>query len=90
MKKYIIFAGVNGAGKTTFFQTYPDIWDMPRVNLDEIVRSFGTWKNNADVYKAGKIAVKQIREYFERGVSFNQNSLPRLPQNKDKNCSMSN
>ena len=30
---------------------------MPRVNLDEIVRGFGSWKNPEDVAKAGQIAV---------------------------------
>lgn len=72
MKKYLIFAGVNGAGKTTLFQTNIEYKNYPRVNLDEIVRSFGSWKNNLDVLNAGKIAVKQIKEYFESGESFNQ------------------
>ena len=40
--------------------------------MDEIVRGFGTWKNGADVLKAGKIAVKQIKEFFDKGKSFNQ------------------
>jgi hypothetical protein len=30
---------------------------MPRVNMDEIVREFGSWKNQADVFRAGKIAL---------------------------------
>lgn len=72
MKKYIIFAGVNGAGKTTLYQTSSEYKDLPRVNIDEIVRRFGSWKNNADVLKAGKIAVKQIKEYFDKEESFNQ------------------
>ena len=72
MKKYIIFAGVNGAGKTTLYQASRGYNDILRVNIDEIVRGFGSWKNNADVYKAGKMAVKQIKEYFDDGISFNQ------------------
>lgn len=72
MKKYVIFAGVNGAGKTTFYGTNPNISDLPRVNIDEIVRGFGSWKNGADVMKAGRIALKLIDEYFEKGISFNQ------------------
>lgn len=72
MKKYIIFAGVNGAGKTTLYQTYPEMAKMPRVNVDEIVRGIGDWKNQKDVYAAGKIAVKTIKQYFADGISFNQ------------------
>ena len=72
MKKYLIFAGVNGAGKTTLYQTNSKYKDLPRVNMDEIVRKFGSWKNSVDVLKAGKIAVKQIKEYFDNGKSFNQ------------------
>ena len=40
MGKFIIFAGVNGAGKTTFYTTYKEIRQIPRINIDEIVRSF--------------------------------------------------
>ena len=71
-KRYILFAGVNGAGKTTLYQANPQIKDMPRINLDEIVRSIGSWKNPADVHKAGMQAVRLIDSYFKEGVSFNQ------------------
>lgn len=72
MKKYIIFAGVNGAGKTTLYQTDRAYKKLPRVNLDEIVREFGSWKNSVDVIKAGKIAVRQIKIFLENGESFTQ------------------
>lgn len=72
MKKYILIAGVNGAGKSTLYQTLESLKDMPRINTDEIVKSFGSWKNMSDVFKAGKIAVKMIKEYFEQGITFNQ------------------
>ena len=71
-KKYVIFAGVNGAGKTTLYQTNEEYLNMPRINIDEIVRKIGSWKNNSDVSKAGKIAIKQLKEYFEKSISFNQ------------------
>ncbi len=47
MSKYIIFAGVNGAGKTTFYTTYPEICQIPRINIDEIVRNsyIRIWEN---------------------------------------------
>lgn len=72
MKKYVIIAGVNGAGKSTLYQTYEGLQGIPRVNTDEIVREFGDWRNTEDVFEAGKIAVKTIADYFEKGISFNQ------------------
>ncbi len=71
MKKYIIYAGVNGAGKSTFYNMKRQ-YDFPRVNTDEIVKEFGDWKNIADVMKAGKIAVQRINEYLSCNISFNQ------------------
>ena len=72
MKKYIVIAGVNGAGKSTLYQMYEEFKDMPRINVDEIVREIGSWKNSHDVYVAGKVAVKNINKYLEDGISFNQ------------------
>lgn len=72
MKKYIIFAGVNGAGKSTLYQIMPGFKEIERVNSDEIVKSFGDWKNPDDVMKAGKYAVRKIAECFQNGTSFNQ------------------
>lgn len=72
MKKYIIIAGVNGAGKSTLYQTIENLKDIPRVNVDEIVREIGDWKNISDVFRAGKIAVKRISQYFNEGITFNQ------------------
>ena len=62
MKKYIIIAGVNGAGKSTLFKQLDELNDMPRVNTDEILRGFGDWRNPADLAKAGKEAVKLLKE----------------------------
>ena len=45
---------------------------MERVNLDEIVRSFGCWKKPEDVMEAGRLAVEKINACFDAGVSFNQ------------------
>ena len=72
MKKYILIAGVNGAGNFTLYQTLESIKGIERVNTDEIVKSFGDWSSLPDVLKAGKIAVSKINEYFENGISFNQ------------------
>ena len=72
MKKYILIAGVNGAGKSTLFHVLDELKDMPRVNTDEIVKQFGDWNNFSDTFKAGKQAVKMINEYFNNGITFNQ------------------
>lgn len=44
MKRYVIIAGVNGAGKSTLYQINDNLKNMPRVNVDEIVREIGDWK----------------------------------------------
>ncbi len=72
MKRYVLFAGVNGAGKTTLYHTNEKYIDMPRINIDEIVREYGSWRIFADVSKAGMLAVRKIKEYFDEGISFNQ------------------
>ena len=72
MKKYVIIAGVNGAGKSTLYQINDNLKKMPRINVDEIVKEIGDWKNFKDFFAAGKIAVERIAEYFKDGVSFNQ------------------
>ncbi len=72
MKKYILIAGVNGAGKSTLYQSLQSLRNMPRINTDEILKEFGDWHNVTDVMKAGKIAVSKIAQYFEEGITFNQ------------------
>ena len=66
------FLGANGAGKTTFYQTNQELLEMPRVNVDEIVRSIGSWDNPTDLMAGGKVAVKKIHEYLASDHSFNQ------------------
>lgn len=72
MKKYILIAGVNGAGKSTLFQTVSSLHKMKRVNADEILRESGRLGNPANILSAGKIAVERITQYFDEGVTFNQ------------------
>lgn len=72
MKKYVLIAGVNGAGKSTLYQTLDSLKNMERVNPDEIVRTFGNWKNPKDMVKAGMLAVKKIEDCLDKEKSFNQ------------------
>lgn len=72
MKRYVIFAGVNGAGKSTLYLTFPQYQQMPRINTDEILRTFGDWRITGDVMKAGKLAVQELKRCLSDGISFNQ------------------
>lgn len=74
-RKAIIFAGVNGAGKSTFYnmsQDIPGFKETVRINTDEIVREIGDWRNDADQMKAGKIGIKLRNEAIRQGKSFNE------------------
>ena len=75
---FIVFAGVNGAGKTTFFRS--GLWktaDMPsrmaRVNPDEIARTLkGGQSKTREEFEAGRIARQRIEQCFDEHRSFNQ------------------
>ncbi len=71
MSRYIIFAGVNGAGKSTLYHTSA-YERLPRISTDEMVQREGDWKNTHLQMQMGKEAVKRIKEYFEKDISFNQ------------------
>lgn len=71
-----IFAGVNGAGKTTL---YYNEWESKkdfgfRINIDEIVTSFGDWRSAKDQMRASKIALIMRNRYMNKLASFNQES----------------
>lgn len=75
---YLIFAGVNGVGKSTFYHS--GFWrepsipkKLPRVNSDEIVaRAQGDYRSSVDQLHAGRQALRMIDEHFTKGESFNQ------------------
>ena len=70
---YTIFAGVNGAGKSTFYRVLGRDFGV-RVNSDEIIKEKfeHDWRNSATQIAAGKIAVKMIRDCINKRMSFNQ------------------
>jgi predicted ABC-type ATPase len=72
MKRYVIFVEVNGAGESTLYQTFPKYHQMPRINTDEILKTFGDWKITSGVMKAGKRAVQELNQCLSMGGSFNQ------------------
>ena len=74
-KTYTLFAGVNGAGKTTIYRTMGFDENENRVNADEILAaSGGDWSNQEDQIKAGREALSRLNFFIKQGVSFNQES----------------
>ena len=76
MPRLTIFAGINGAGKTTLYNFLADGKLMDemgkRVCPDEILQDFkGDWRDDADLYKSSRIALKNIKENIEKKSSFN-------------------
>lgn len=74
MKNYTIFAGVNGSGKTSIYNSiyHNENKYEKRINTDEMVARIGSWKDSNLQIKCAREAVKLIREYITSGVSFNQ------------------
>lgn len=73
LKNLYIFAGVNGAGKSTFYIKQLESLNLygQRINSDEIVREFGDWSNEQDQTRAAKLAIKLRNHYITQGVDFN-------------------
>ena len=71
MKQYIISVGVNRAEKFTLYHTFSIYQQMYRIITDEILETFGNWKNG-DIIKVGKLAVKEMNRCLSVGNSFDQ------------------
>ena len=73
MKTYTVFAGVNGAGKSTIYRALNKDFGI-RINVDEVVKEqFGhDWKSTSAQLKAGRLVVKQIQSCLSGNESFNQ------------------
>ncbi|MDR3156902.1 MAG: hypothetical protein LBT69_03195 [Lactobacillales bacterium] len=74
---YWLIAGVNGSGKSTFYEIEleknPILKTIKRINPDEILHNFGgDWLSSKDQFKSGKNAVKLIKKYLTNKISFNQ------------------
>lgn len=74
MKTYTIFAGVNGAGKTSIYKSiyFSLNKNEKRINTDEMVARVGSWKDDNLQMKCAREAIKLIKRYFSEGISFNQ------------------
>lgn len=67
-----LFAGSNGAGKTTFARAYLRQLDpIPRfLNADEIARGLSPLDPQKLSVKAGKLLLREIHDCIESGISF--------------------
>ena len=74
MPQAFIFAGINGAGKSTLYydELLRDKSFGIRINTDEFVSSFGSWKNPKEQFKASKIALKLRQNCIKKHYDFNQ------------------
>ncbi|MCH4200637.1 MAG: zeta toxin family protein [Clostridium tyrobutyricum] len=74
MSTYTLFAGVNGAGKTSIYKSiyYKKNKNELRINTDEMVARIGSWKDSNLQIKCAREAVKLIKYYILNKMSFNQ------------------
>ena len=71
MPTITIYAGVNGAGKTSLYNKTKNKTKR-RINLDEIICEIKANNNSNDsIVKAGKIALNLIKDYLKSKLSFN-------------------
>lgn len=72
---YTIIGGVNGVGKTTIYSILSESDKQQlghRINSDEVAATLGDWADSDVQYRAGKQTVENIKEAFEKRVSFHQ------------------
>jgi len=72
MKNVYIIAGPNGSGKTTFAKMFlPEYVNCPNfVNADLIAQGLAPFNPRTVAIKAGKLVLKQIQEFADRGLDF--------------------
>lgn len=77
MKKvYTIFAGINGAGKTSLYNVLKAEGELgERINLDEMVNESGDWRDSILQIRTAVAAMRRINDCIERGVSFHQETV---------------
>lgn len=72
-KKYIIFAGINGCGKTALYGILKDTVELGRrISIDDIASALGDWKDNLVQIKAARQAMKELSECIDKGLTFHQ------------------
>jgi predicted ABC-type ATPase len=71
-KNVYVIAGPNGSGKTTFAEEFlPDYVKCPNfVNADKIAAGIAPFTPQSVAIQAGKLVLRQVRDYMERGMDF--------------------
>lgn len=78
--KYTLFAGVNGAGKSSLYYILSKSQNMgERINIDEIVASEGDWQDSLLQLSATRRAMAMIGDCLERRITFNQETTLATP-----------
>lgn len=74
----ILFAGVNGAGKTSLYEVMKTTERLgKRISIDDIVKENGSWKDYVLQIKAAKLAISQIDACIADRSSFHyETTLP--------------
>lgn len=70
--QYILIAGVNGCGKSTLTHLIPDFDTIPKINLDDKIRSLGDWRDRKNFLIAGREVLQEIQSFFGNHVTFIQ------------------
>ena len=72
-KKYVIFAGINGVGKTALHRVLSENADLgKRISIDDIVLSMGDWHDPLVQIKAARKAMAELRAVIDEGLTFHQ------------------
>lgn len=72
-KKYVIFAGINGVGKTALHRVLSETADLgKRISIDDIVLSMGDWRDPLVQIKAARRAMSELRTVIDEGQTFHQ------------------
>lgn len=74
----ILFAGVNGAGKTSLYQVMKTTESLgERISIDDIVKENGSWKDYILQIKSAKTAISLMDRCIKDGTSFHhETTLP--------------
>ena len=74
----ILFAGVNGAGKTSLYQVMALTEPLgERISIDDIVKENGSWQDYLLQIKAAKLAIEQMQKCIKDRISFHhETTLP--------------
>lgn len=72
-KKYVIFAGINGVGKTALHKILDGNINIgERISIDDIAASLGDWRDTMVQIKAARLAMAQLKKAIAEGRSFHQ------------------